>query len=73
MKALAHEGAVIMGSATFFDAFDALALAFVLSVLVGLRHLTTAQVGVLLAAGYLAARSCSVLWPSATDACPPSR
>lgn len=44
---------VIMGSATFFDAFDALALAFVLPVLVGLWHLTTAQVGVLIAAGYL--------------------
>jgi putative MFS transporter len=44
---------VIMGSATFFDAFDALALAFVLPVLVGLWHLTPGQVGVLIAAGYL--------------------
>jgi len=44
---------VIMGSATFFDAFDALALAFVLPVLVGLWQLTTVQVGVLIAAGYL--------------------
>jgi len=44
---------VIMGSATFFDAFDALALAFVLPVLVGFWHLTVAQVGVLIAAGYL--------------------
>ncbi|GAA0746852.1 MFS transporter [Ideonella azotifigens] len=44
---------VVMGSATFFDAFDALALAFVLPVLVGLWHLTTVQVGVLIAAGYL--------------------
>jgi putative MFS transporter len=42
-----------MGSATFFDAFDALALAFVLPVLVGLWHLSPGQVGVLIAAGYL--------------------
>ncbi|MBU6258011.1 MAG: MFS transporter [Burkholderiales bacterium] len=44
---------VIMGSATFFDAFDALALAFVLPALVGLWHLKPAQVGVLIASGYL--------------------
>jgi len=31
---------VIMGSATFFAALDALALAFVLPVLVGMWHLT---------------------------------
>jgi len=44
---------VIMGTATFFDAFDALALAFVLPVLVGLWHLSHAEIGVLIAAGYL--------------------
>jgi len=44
---------IVMGSATFFDAFDALALAFVLPVLVGLWHLSPGQVGVLIAAGYL--------------------
>jgi len=44
---------VIMGSATFFDAFDALALAFVLPVLIGLWHLKAAQIGVLIASGYL--------------------
>lgn len=44
---------VIMGSATFFDAFDALSLAFVLPVLVGLWHLSPGQVGLLIAAGYL--------------------
>jgi len=43
---------IIMGSATFFDAFDALSLAFVLPVLVGLWHLTPAQVGLLIASGY---------------------
>ena len=42
-----------MGSATFFDAFDALSLAFVLPVLVGLWHLTPTQIGVLIAAGYI--------------------
>lgn len=44
---------IIMGSATFFDAFDALSLAFVLPVLVGLWKLSPAQVGVLIASGYL--------------------
>ena len=44
---------VIMGSATFFDAFDALSLAFVMPVLIGIWHLSTAQVGTLIAAGYL--------------------
>lgn len=44
---------VIMGSATFFDAFDALSLAFVMPVLIGIWHLSPAQVGTLIAAGYL--------------------
>lgn len=44
---------IIMGSATFFDAFDALSLAFALPVLIGLWHLTATQIGVLIAAGYL--------------------
>jgi MFS family permease len=44
---------IIMGSATFFDAFDALAIAFVIPVLVGLWHLNHAQIGLLIAAGYL--------------------
>jgi putative MFS transporter len=44
---------VIMGSATFFDAFDALSLAFVLPVLIGLWHISPAQVGMLIASGYL--------------------
>jgi putative MFS transporter len=44
---------VIVGSATFFDAFDALSLAFVLPVLVREWHLTTAQIGWLIAGGYL--------------------
>lgn len=43
---------IIMGSATFFDAFDALALAFVLPVLIGLWHLSPLQIGMLIASGY---------------------
>jgi putative MFS transporter len=44
---------VIIGVATFFDAFDALAIAFVLPVLVSLWKLTAPQVGFMISAGYL--------------------
>ena len=44
---------VIMGSATFFDAFDALSLAFVLPVLVRLWGISSIQIGWLIAAGYI--------------------
>jgi putative MFS transporter len=44
---------IIVGSATFFDAFDALALAFVLPVLVPLWGLSPGQVGSLISIGYL--------------------
>ena len=44
---------IIVGSATFFDAFDALSLAFVLPVLAGQWRLSSAQMGWLIAAGYL--------------------
>lgn len=44
---------VIMGSATFFDAFTALSLASATPVLVPLWQLTPAQVGYLLAASYI--------------------
>lgn len=44
---------LIVGSATFFDAFDALSLAFVLPVLVREWHLSSAEIGWLIAAGYL--------------------
>ena len=43
---------IIMGSATFFDAFDALSLAFVLPVLVPLWGISVVQIGWLIAAGY---------------------
>jgi len=44
---------IVMGSATFFDAFDALSLAFALPVLITLWGIGPAQVGVLISASYL--------------------
>ena len=44
---------IIMGSATFFDAFDALSLAFVLPVLVRLWGITPVEIGWLISVGYL--------------------
>jgi len=44
---------IVMGSATFFDAFDALSLAFVLPVLVRLWGISAVQIGWLIAVGYL--------------------
>jgi MFS transporter, putative metabolite:H+ symporter len=44
---------VLVGVATFFDAFDALAIAFVLPVLVPLWKLGGPQIGFLISAGYL--------------------
>ncbi len=44
---------VVMGSATFFDAFNALSLAFALPILVKLWHITPAQSGVLIGTAYI--------------------
>ncbi len=44
---------VVMGSATFFDAFSALSLAFALPVLIRLWRISPAQVGVLIASAYV--------------------
>lgn len=44
---------LVVGSATFFDAFDALSLAFVLPVLVRLWQLTPGQIGSLISIGYV--------------------
>jgi putative MFS transporter len=44
---------IVVGSATFFDAFDALSLAFVLPVLVREWGLSAAEIGWLIAVGYL--------------------
>ncbi|AWI06047.1 MFS transporter [Clostridium drakei] len=44
---------VIVGTATFFDGFDSLTLAYAMPVLIGLWHLKAGQIGMLIAAGYL--------------------
>jgi putative MFS transporter len=44
---------IIVGVATFFDAFDALAIATVLPVIVPLWKLTPPQIGLLISAGFL--------------------
>ena len=44
---------IIIGTATFFDAFDALAIASVLPVLVPMWKLTPPQIGLLISAGFL--------------------
>src|SRR3982751_167891 len=43
---------IIMGIALFFDAFDALAIAYVLPVLIGMWKLAPSQIGALIAAGF---------------------
>ena len=53
MSAWHVKARVIIGVATFFDAFDALAIAFVLPVLVPLWKLAGPQIGLLISAGYL--------------------
>jgi MFS transporter, putative metabolite:H+ symporter len=44
---------VIVGSATFFDAFSALSLAFALPVLIDVWHITPAQGGILIGSSYV--------------------
>ncbi len=44
---------VIIGTATFFDAFDAITIAYVLPVLTPLWNLTSQQIGALISVGYL--------------------
>lgn len=44
---------IVIGVATFFDAFDALAIAFVLPVLVPLWKLTSPEIGIMISTGYL--------------------
>ena len=44
---------VVMGSATFFDAFNALSIAFVLPILVPLWHVTAPEVGIMIGASYV--------------------
>jgi putative MFS transporter len=44
---------VVMGSATFFDAFNSLSLAFALPILIGLWHISARQSGFLIASSYV--------------------
>ncbi len=44
---------IIVGSATFFDAFSALSLAFALPVLIGAWHISPGQSGVLIGSSYI--------------------
>jgi putative MFS transporter len=44
---------IIVGTATFFDAFDALAIAYVLPVIVPLWKLAPGQIGTLISAGFV--------------------
>lgn len=43
----------IVGMAGFFDAFDALTIAFVLPVLIPLWHIQTEKIGALISSGYV--------------------
>jgi MFS transporter, putative metabolite:H+ symporter len=43
---------IIMGTATFFDAFDMLAISSMLPVLAGLWHLNPNQIGFIIAVGF---------------------
>jgi MFS transporter, putative metabolite:H+ symporter len=44
---------IVMGSATFFDAFNALSLAFALPVLIRLWHISSAEIGLLISVSYV--------------------
>jgi len=69
---MAREGARRHGSATFFDAFNALSLAFALPILIKLWHISATQSGVLIGTAYigqLAVRCCLVGWRRNSGAC----
>lgn len=44
---------VVVGTATFFDAFDALAIAYILPAIIPLWHLAPSDIGWLISAGYV--------------------
>ncbi|HUC49287.1 MAG TPA: MFS transporter [Xanthobacteraceae bacterium] len=44
---------LIVGTAGFFDAFDAISIAFVLPVLIGLWHISPGEIGALISIGYV--------------------
>jgi putative MFS transporter len=44
---------IVMGSATFFDAYNALSLAFALPILIRLWHITPTEIGFLIGISYV--------------------
>jgi putative MFS transporter len=58
---------IVVGSATFFDAFNALSLAFALPVLIKLWHITPAQSGFLISASYIGQLAGALLFSSLAE------
>src|SRR5438477_6862363 len=58
---------IIIGSATFFDAFDALSLAFALPVLINLWHITPTQSGLLIGSSYVGQLAGALLFSSLAE------
>ena len=58
---------VVVGSATFFDAFDALSLAFALPVLIGLWHITPQETGLLISSSYVGQFIGAILFSSIAE------
>lgn len=44
---------IVVGTATFFDAFDALAIAYILPAIIPIWHLTPSEIGWLISTGYI--------------------
>jgi putative MFS transporter len=44
---------IVVGTATFFDAFDALAIAYILPAIIPIWHLTPSEIGWLISTGYV--------------------
>jgi putative MFS transporter len=56
---------IVVGTATFFDAFDALTIAYILPAFIPLWHLAPSDIGWLISTGYV---SPAVGSPSGSDA-----
>ncbi len=57
----------VVGSASFFDGFDSLTIAYVLPVLVGVWALTSEQVGLLISVGYVGQLIGAIAFPWAAE------
>ena len=58
---------IVMGSATFFDAFNALSIAFVLPILVPLWHITVPEIGFMITASYVGQVIGALVFSSAAE------